>query len=180
MKPGVKRAVMAAIKPGTAYSAVTLARQLGLLRAQVQQVLNRAVIAGDLAERRIAGVRAFFATQACADLFGEAAARELMREQAERRDARRRQLYAATVAARQCKRYQVVPAKPGVPAPVTVRAARQAAAEAEADYSRARVTRCAPTTDHRYQARAEDITPGAWVEPLPAGRWSEYVLARRP
>jgi len=22
--------------------------------------------------------------------------------------------------------------------------------------------------------------PGAWVEPLPAGRWSEYVLARRP
>ena len=171
----VTSAVLASMKPGTGYTAAGMAHMIGTTRRATDQALRRMATTGQIGMRRIGGGRVYFTTQAAADAFGteEAAAlaEQVRSQRAETLAATNRRLKAAGM-----HRNRVVKPKPSVPASVHIPEPPKIARPV--DMSQAVLT-VAKTPVGRFAVDPADITPGAFLLDLPAGRWSDYAL-RRP
>ena len=169
------KALLAGMRPNTAYTAAGLARMIGRTRRTVDQALRRMASRGRLGLLRVGGGCVYFTSQADADAYGArdaaALAEQIRLKRAENLAATNRRLKANSVG----KRGKLPTARPSVPAPVVI--AEPAKDDRPADMSRAEWT-IAPTPVCRFAVDPASIEPGAFLLDMPAGRWSDYAARR--
>lgn len=184
----VQPRIVALVQPGTAYSTAGIVQALGLVRTAARQALDRLTTKGVLVRRKIGIDCVYFATQADADAWSEAEAREFAKQQKAKRLAAanastRRSSQRDTAAQKIANRLAAQAARDRAradkaqAAPVVI-APRQSWADTEPDMSRARRTVAPPTPDYRWHVDPQSVPRGACVLRDTGPRWSDYALAR--
>lgn len=167
----VKPRVLAALLPGRGYSSAEIAESLGIRRFLVYQALHRMSAEQLVYALQVGRDHLYFRTAADRNAFSDADAQAFWRSQSRMRAA---SLKLAN-AARARTRYAVAPARPALPPAVTVRLRATLDKDAQADYSRARLT-VGPSFlgDARYMV--SNPPRQQWDTAAPTGRWSDYAI----
>jgi hypothetical protein len=184
----VQPLIVAFLQPGKAYKSSEIAQSLGIGRKTTKQALYRLTNKGEIARRKVGIDCAFFATEADAAAWSDAAAAEFARQQnikrqtaanaSARRMAQRAAASQKLVArmAAQAERNRVR-AEKAQTAPVTI-APRKNWDDTPTDMSRAKVTVAPAQPDYRWHVAPESVTRGAWLLHNIEPRWSDYALKK--